>query len=50
MARIRCDQTAAWRRLHERFREDGAGFDLRTASSIDRLIVRYGAAFGLRSP
>lgn len=28
MARIRCDQAAAWRRLQERHRTVGAGFDL----------------------
>ena len=35
MARIRCDQTAAWARLQERFRVSGAGFDLRTAFAQD---------------
>jgi glucose-6-phosphate isomerase len=35
MTRTRCDQTAAWRQLQERFRASGAGFDLRTAFAQD---------------
>ncbi len=35
MARPRCDRTAAWRQLQERFRASGAGFDLRTAFAQD---------------
>jgi glucose-6-phosphate isomerase len=35
MAHARCDQTAAWRQLHERFRSSGAAFDLRTAFAQD---------------
>jgi glucose-6-phosphate isomerase len=35
MMRTRCDQTAAWRQLQERFRASGAGFDLRTAFTQD---------------
>jgi len=33
--RPRCDETAAWRQLHERFRESGAAFDLRNAFAHD---------------
>jgi glucose-6-phosphate isomerase len=35
MSRTRCDQTAAWRQLQERFRASGAAFDLRTAFTQD---------------
>jgi hypothetical protein len=35
MSRPRCDQTAAWRQLQERFRASGAAFDLRTAFTQD---------------
>jgi glucose-6-phosphate isomerase len=33
--RTRCDRTAAWGQLHERFRAHGAGFDLRAAFAQD---------------
>jgi glucose-6-phosphate isomerase len=35
MAHPRCDQTAAWRQLQERFRASGADFDLRAAFAQD---------------
>jgi glucose-6-phosphate isomerase len=35
MAHPRCDQTAAWRQLQERFRASGAAFDLRAAFAQD---------------
>jgi glucose-6-phosphate isomerase len=35
MARPRCDQTAAWRQLQERFRAGGAAFDVRQAFAAD---------------
>lgn len=35
MMRTRCDRTAAWGRLEERFRNGGALFDLRTAFAED---------------
>jgi glucose-6-phosphate isomerase len=35
MARPRCDQTAAWGQLQERFRASGAAFDLREAFAHD---------------
>ncbi|HEX7888072.1 MAG TPA: glucose-6-phosphate isomerase [Ramlibacter sp.] len=35
MNRPRCDDTAAWRQLQERFRAGGAGFDLRQAFAQD---------------
>jgi glucose-6-phosphate isomerase len=35
MARPRCDQTAAWRQLQERFHAGGAAFDLRAAFAQD---------------
>jgi glucose-6-phosphate isomerase len=47
MGRVRCDQTAAWRRLHERFRQDGAGFDLRTAFAHD---MKRAEAFSQEAP
>ena len=34
-ARPRCDETPAWRRLQERFRSEGASFDLRQAFAED---------------
>ena len=39
MARIRCDEAAAWRALQERFRTEGAAFDLREAFRRD--LVRW---------
>ena len=33
--RPRCDRTAAWGRLHERFRDSGAAFDLKAAFAHD---------------
>src|SRR3954467_9980851 len=35
MNRLRCDETEAWRKLHERFREAGHSFDLREAFQHD---------------
>jgi glucose-6-phosphate isomerase len=35
MNRKRCDETPAWRRLQERFRSEGASFDLRQAFAQD---------------
>ncbi|MFI4927319.1 MAG: glucose-6-phosphate isomerase, partial [Burkholderiales bacterium] len=35
MKRPRCDETAAWRQLQERFRTTGASFDLRLAFAQD---------------
>ena len=35
MKRTRCDQTAAWRQLQQRFGEAGAAFDLRAAIARD---------------
>jgi glucose-6-phosphate isomerase len=35
MARVRCDQTAAWRQLQERFRTSGSTFDVRLAFRQD---------------
>jgi glucose-6-phosphate isomerase len=35
MARPRCDQTAAWQQLQERFHSGGAAFDLRAAFAQD---------------
>ena len=37
MARIRCDETAAWHELQTRYRDAGAGFDLREAFARDPL-------------
>jgi glucose-6-phosphate isomerase len=45
--RPRCDQTAAWRQLHERFAAHGAAFDLRTAFAQDA--GRF-AAFSQQAP
>ncbi len=47
MARHRCDQTAAWRQLQERFRADGAAFDLRAAFTQDA--TRF-AGFSQQAP
>jgi glucose-6-phosphate isomerase len=47
MAHPRCDQTAAWRQLQERFRASGAAFDLRAAFAQDS--ARF-ARFSLQAP
>lgn len=47
MARIRCDQAAAWRRLQERHRTVGAGFDLRQAFVHD---LKRAEAFSQDAP
>jgi glucose-6-phosphate isomerase len=47
MDRPRCDETAAWRQLQERFRAGGAGFDLRQAFAQD---AQRFARFGQQAP
>ncbi|MBC5785063.1 glucose-6-phosphate isomerase [Ramlibacter sp. USB13] len=47
MNRARCDETAAWRQLQERFRTHGAAFDLRQAFAGDA--GRF-ARFGQQAP
>ena len=47
MARTRCDQTAAWGRLHERFGASGAAFDLRQAFAHD---LKRTEAFSQEAP
>lgn len=47
MARIRCDEAGAWRSLQERFRTQGAAFDLRETFAHD--LVRW-ESFSQQAP